>query len=47
MVATPVARNVNARPTIGATVGGVWQSLRLAFIWSQEVGFVLVRLAGI
>jgi hypothetical protein len=27
--------------------GGVWQSLCLAGVWSQAVGFVLVRLAGI
>jgi hypothetical protein len=27
--------------------GGVWRSLRLAGVWSQAVGFVLVRLAGI
>jgi hypothetical protein len=27
--------------------GGVWPSLRLAGVWSQAVGFVLVRLAGI
>jgi hypothetical protein len=27
--------------------GGVWRSLRLAGVWSQAVGFVLVSLAGI
>jgi hypothetical protein len=27
--------------------GAVWRSLRLAGGWSQAVGFVLVRLAGI
>jgi hypothetical protein len=27
--------------------GGVWRSMRLAGVWSQEVGFVLVRLAEI
>jgi hypothetical protein len=27
--------------------GGVWRSLCLAGIWSQAVGFVLLRLAGI
>jgi hypothetical protein len=27
--------------------GGVWRSLRLAGVWSQAVGFMLVRLAGI
>jgi hypothetical protein len=26
---------------------GVWQSLRLAEVWSQAAGFVLVCLAGI
>jgi hypothetical protein len=31
----------------GGAYGGVWQSLRLAGVWSQAVGFVLVRLAGI
>jgi hypothetical protein len=31
----------------GGTYGGVWRSLRLAGVWSQVVGFVLVRLAGI
>jgi hypothetical protein len=33
------------RGCVGAC-GGVWRSLRLAFVWSQAVGFVLVRLAG-
>jgi hypothetical protein len=27
--------------------GGVWRSLHLAGVWSQAVGFVLVRLTGI
>jgi hypothetical protein len=27
--------------------GGVWRSLRLTGVWSQAVGFVLVRFAGI
>jgi hypothetical protein len=27
--------------------GAVWWTLRLAGFWSQVVGFVLVRLAGI
>jgi hypothetical protein len=27
--------------------GGIWRSLRLAGVWSQAVGFVLVRLAEI
>jgi hypothetical protein len=27
--------------------GGVWRSLRLAGVWNQAVGFMLVRLAGI
>jgi hypothetical protein len=31
----------------GGAYGGVWRSLRLADVWSQAVGFVLVRLAGI
>jgi hypothetical protein len=31
----------------GSTYCGVWRSLRLAGVWSQAVGFVLVRLAGI
>jgi hypothetical protein len=26
--------------------GGIWRSLRLARVWIQTVGFVLVRLAG-
>jgi hypothetical protein len=30
----------------GGAYGGVWRSLRLAGVWSQAVGFVLVRLAG-
>jgi hypothetical protein len=34
------------RGCVGA-YGGVWLSLRLAGVWSQAVGFVLVRLAGI
>jgi hypothetical protein len=31
----------------GSAYGGVWRSLRLERVWSQVVGFVLVRLAGI
>jgi hypothetical protein len=31
----------------GGAYGGVWRSLRLVGVWSQAVGFVLVRLAGI
>jgi hypothetical protein len=31
----------------GGVYGGVWLTLRLAGIWSQAVGFELVRLAGI
>jgi hypothetical protein len=31
----------------GDAYGGVWRSLRLAGVWSQAVGFVLVCLAGI
>jgi hypothetical protein len=31
----------------GDAYGGVWRRLRLAGFWSQAVGFVLVRLAGI
>jgi hypothetical protein len=31
----------------GGAHGGVWRSLHLAGVWSQAVGFVLVRLAGI
>jgi hypothetical protein len=31
----------------GGAYGGVWRSLRLAGVWSQAVGFVLVRLGGI
>jgi len=27
--------------------GWVWRSLRLTGVWSQAVGFVLVRLAGV
>jgi hypothetical protein len=27
--------------------GGVWRSLRLAGVWSQAVGFVFVRVAGV
>jgi hypothetical protein len=30
-----------------AACGGVWRSLRLAEVWRQTVGFVLVRLGGI
>jgi hypothetical protein len=31
----------------GDAYDGVWQSLRLAGVWSQAVRFVLVLLAGI
>jgi hypothetical protein len=31
----------------GDAYGGIWRSLRLAGVWSQAVGFVLVDLAGI
>jgi hypothetical protein len=31
----------------GGAHGGVWRSLCLATVWSQAVGFLLVRLAGI
>jgi hypothetical protein len=31
----------------GGVYGGIWRSLFLAGVWSQVVGFVLVRLAGI
>jgi hypothetical protein len=31
----------------GGAYSRVWRSLRLTGVWSQEVGFVLVRLAGI
>jgi hypothetical protein len=31
----------------GGAYGWVWRSLRLAEIWSQAVGFVLVRMTGI
>jgi hypothetical protein len=31
----------------GDAYGGVWRSLRLVGVWSQAVGFVFVRLAGI
>jgi hypothetical protein len=31
----------------GDPYGGVWRRLRLAGVWSQAVGFVLVHLAGI
>jgi hypothetical protein len=30
----------------GGSYGEVWRSLRLTGVWSQAVGFVLVRLAG-
>lgn len=39
-VATPVARNAYE-------AGGVWRSLRLMGLWSQVMGFVLVRLAAV
>jgi hypothetical protein len=35
------------KTSYGDACGGVWRSLRLAGVWSQAVGFVLVRLAGI
>jgi hypothetical protein len=44
MVVTRVARNANqaiVAPVVGSS------SLRLSRVWSQAVGFVLVRLAGI
>jgi hypothetical protein len=31
----------------GRAYRGVWLTLRLVGVWSQAVGFVLVRLAGI
>jgi hypothetical protein len=31
----------------GSAYGGVWRILRVAGVWSQAGGFVLVRLAGI
>jgi hypothetical protein len=31
----------------GGAYGGIWRSLFLAEVWSQAVGFVLERLAGI
>jgi hypothetical protein len=31
----------------GSAYGGVWRGVRLAEVWSQVVGFVLVSLAGI
>jgi hypothetical protein len=31
----------------GGAYGGVWRSLRLAGVWSETVGFVLLRFAGI
>jgi hypothetical protein len=43
-VAILVARNVKRGN--GDSYGEVWRSLRLAGVWSQAVGFVLVRLAG-
>jgi hypothetical protein len=30
----------------GGAYGGVWQSLRLAGVWRQAIGFMFVRLAG-
>jgi hypothetical protein len=44
-VATLVARKTNK--AMAVRHGEVWQNLRLAGIWSQAVGIVLVRLAGI
>lgn len=40
---TLAARNANE--DIAGPIGGVWRSLRVAGIWSQAVGFVVVRLA--
>jgi hypothetical protein len=31
----------------GGAYDGIWRSLRLVGVWSQEVGFALVRLVGI
>jgi hypothetical protein len=31
----------------GGAYGGVWRSVRLARLWGQAVGSVLLRLAGI
>jgi hypothetical protein len=42
-VVTVVARNEN---DAGGAYGGVWRSRRLAGVWSQVVGSVLVRLTG-
>jgi hypothetical protein len=39
--------NKKCKRGYGGAYGGVWWSLRLAGDWSQAVGFVLVRLAGI
>jgi hypothetical protein len=43
MVATLVPRDANEV----APMVGVWQSLRFARVWSQKVGFISVRSAGI
>jgi hypothetical protein len=37
----------NCKQGYGGTYGGVWQSLRLAGVWSQVVSFVLMCLTGI
>jgi hypothetical protein len=39
--------NKKCKRGYGGTYGRVWWSLPLAGVWSQVVGFVLVRLAGI
>jgi hypothetical protein len=44
-VATLVARNSNE--VIGGAYFGVWKSLILAGVWSQAVGYMLVRLASV
>jgi hypothetical protein len=33
--------------TLRGVIGGAWPSVHLAGVWSQAVGFMLVRLAGI
>jgi hypothetical protein len=43
--ATLAARN--AKRGYGGSSGEVWRNQRLAGVWSQAVGFVLVHLAGI
>jgi hypothetical protein len=42
----PDVRSKKYKRGIGGAYGEVWQSLHLAGVWSQAVGFVLVRLAG-